>query len=1590
MIQKSIVFIDLEVSPETKKVLDYGAVDFYENHIHTKSSSEFYDFVGKYNFVAGHNIIDHDCKYLNISNDKVLIDTLWLSPLLFPNKPYHRLLKDDKILTDQLNNPLNDALKAMELFIDEVETFGKLESTIKNIWHALLGNSEYFSGFFKYVAFAPEFINLGMSIRKQFENKICSNADISPFLQSQSVELAYALAIISTSDKTSVTPRWVLNRLPQTGNIIKLLRNNSCGNCPYCLENLNPKIQLKRYFGYSDFRKYNGEPLQEMAAKAAIDGKSVLAIFPTGGGKSLTFQLPALVANETEHALTVVISPLQSLMKDQVDNLERRGILGAVTINGLLSPIERADAIERVENGTASMLYISPESLRSKTIERLLLSRQVARFVIDEAHCFSAWGQDFRVDYLYIGDYIRQLEQKKGNSERIPVSCFTATAKQKVVSDIKDYFKSHLNIDLELYATSAARTNLRYEVLYMETEEEKYTALRSLIEAKNCPTIVYVSRTKRTKMLAEKLTLDGYKALPFNGKMESNDKQRNQDAFINDEVQIIVATSAFGMGVDKSNIKLVVHFDISDSLENYVQEAGRAGRDQSLQAECYVLFNDDDLDKHFILNNQTKLSISEIQQIWKAVKDLSKTRTKFCSSALEIARQAGWDDNVNDIETRVRTALQALENAGYIKRGKNSPHIFASAILVKNMDEAGEKIANSKLFLSDKDRMNARRIINSLISSKYIAQAGNDDAESRVDYLSDRLGIMKEDVIHSINVMRHENILADAQDLSAYISVSDNENKSLNVLKKFINLENFMIRQLGDDGVVFNLKELNENAIKNGVATSNIKDIKTILHFWNIKNLIKTEFSQGSDCIIVYPLISVMQLFEYQNKMFDIARFVISDLYMRYNSQQTDKEEYLVLFSVLELLQKYNKQGDLFSKRETVIAEVEEALLYLAKINSMKLEGGFLVLYMGMNIERTKEMRLNYKKDDYKQLDEFYKQKIQQIHIVGEFANMMVKDYNQALKFVNDYFQMDYKKFLGQYFAGNRSNEISRNITPKKFDKLFKSLSERQLEIIKDSASSHIVIAAGPGSGKTHLLVHKLASILMLEDVKHEQLLMLTFSRAAALEFKKRLLALIGNAALFVEIKTFHSYSFDLLGKIGNLDNASNIVEEAARMIREDVVERTKITKTVLVIDEAQDMDISEFSLVEALMEKNDNMRVIAVGDDDQNIYAFRGSNSEYMKSLITKYNATFYELTDNYRSKQNIVRFANQFGRLISNRMKQTPIKSVSAENGVVALCRHKYPNFERAILNDIQNSNPDGSVCILTNTNLEALRIVALLKQNKIKAKLIESNDGFDLTQIMEMRYFLKNIKSVVKSPIISDDIWQDKKQAMTDKYLQAETLPIVLSMLTAFENAFPKKYLSDFEVFVRESKLEDFFMKEAGVITVSTIHKAKGMEFDNVIMYLSKVPCTNDDERHKFYVGITRAKSNLKIHYCDNPALDSLISDFVYFSDDLSQYLPLDKLMAQLTHKDVALDYFRQYKNDILSLVSGTVLQINGDYLYHDGNAIVRFSNRFKETIQKYKTLGYEPYTAKIRFIVAWRHEGESEDIAVVLPNVYFRKA
>ncbi len=392
-------------------------------------------------------------------------------------------------------------------------------------------------------------------------------------------------------------------------------------------------------------------------------------------------------------------------------------------------------------------------------------------------------------------------------------------------------------------------------------------------------------------------------------------------------------------------------------------------------------------------------------------------------------------------------------------------------------------------------------------------------------------------------------------------------------------------------------------------------------------------------------------------------------------------------------------------------------------------------------------------------------------------------------------------------------------------------------------------------------------------------------------------------------------------------------------------------------------------------------------GGDDQNIYEFRGSSSELFCKLITNYGAKRYDLVDNYRSDKQIVAFANSFAAAISRRMKTAPVVSKSDKQGKVILVKHTCSgSFETALVNSLKNNYKSGTCSVLTSTNAEALSILGILMKNGIKSKLIQSNDGFDLTNIAEMRYFLKTIDDHCQTPKISLEIWDNAKIQLQKQYEGSACLNLVLEMIKTFEESYSEKYLTDFQAFLRESSLEDFHRTEKNVVTVSTIHKAKGREFDSVYMYLSNLNAATDEEKRRLYVGFTRAKKFLHIDY-RGLFLDSFKDFATDFIIDGTEHQKPEQLIVALTHKDINLNFFKPLKSEILKLRSGQDLGVSSsDFLYHNGNAILKFSKAFTEKLAEYQKLGYKPISAKIRFVLSWFCEDDGKDYAIILPMVY----
>jgi len=988
---------------------------------------------------------------------------------------------------------------------------------------------------------------------------------------------------------------------------------------------------------------------------------------------------------------------------------------------------------------------------------------------------------------------------------------------------------------------------------------------------------------------------------------------------------------------------------------------------------------------------QTKIDIHQIQEVWKAIKELTRFRETMSNSALEIARKAGWNDQVDDLETRVTTSISALEEAGYLKRIHNSPRIFATSILTKNAEEAIEKINNSARF-NEKQKTQSIRIIKKLIASKSRANPSEEVAESRVDYISDHLGIPQKDVIRCIYIMRDEKILADTKDLSVSMRPGHKEGNAVKILKEFAKLELFLFEAVPDKSKIVHVKELNEEAQEAGLNSTPSRII-TILNFWSIKKWIEKKKKGGSkDHFSIHFLKSKEELKERIDKRHVLSGFYIQYLFEKSCETPADTEEgnrtEIFEFSVHELMEAYEKKGMMFNYKASIY-DVEDSLFFLSRIDALTIEGGFLVVYNRLNIQRKEQNpRRQYKREDYKVLNTHYNHKIQQIHIVGEYAKKMLADYKSALTFVDDYFQLNYSSFLHKYFPGTRRDEIKKSITPAKMEQLFGALSPAQLEIINDRESQYMIVAAGPGSGKTKLLVHKLASIVQLEDIKYEQLIMLTFSRAAATEFKKRLMGLIGNAALYIEIKTFHSFCFDLLGRVGSIERSENVIQEAVQKIKEKEVEPGRIAKVVLVIDEAQDIDANEYELIKALIDENAEMKVIAVGDDDQNIYEFRGSDSKYFRAILGFSNSKKYELIANYRSKANLVGFTNHFARTITQRLKTSEIQPVQIEDGTIELVNYASDNLVIPLVEDILNTDLSGTTCVLTAKNNEATYIAGYMNTRQISAKLIQSNTGFNLLNLKEFRYFLSLLKAANDSPVISNEQLDKAKRELNTEFGKSAQVLLCLKIIREFELIHPKtKYKSDLELFISESKIEDFTEAGADTILVSTMHKSKGKEFDNVYLMLNHFDISTDEKRRLLYVAMTRAKERLVIHY--NGSFESGMNlPGLTITSDYNTYALPNEISIQLSHHDVKLGYFRFVQHRIRHINSGDILTIDKEGCLDKNNEpILKFSSKQLEEMAKLKADRYLPKKAIVSFLVYWFDQENEKESLIVLPEIFF---
>lgn len=948
------------------------------------------------------------------------------------------------------------------------------------------------------------------------------------------------------------------------------------------------------------------------------------------------------------------------------------------------------------------------------------------------------------------------------------------------------------------------------------------------------------------------------------------------------------------------------------------------------------------------------------------------------------------------LETRVKTAISALEESGYVQREENAPRIFATSIVVKNVEQANRRIdARADLFEGPQDIVNAKRVFSSLISR------ARTEEDTRIDSMAEALGTDRNEVSRYLALFKQIGLLSHDKDLTAYYFTVGGRRHSISVFQQASQVEEKMFELLFPNEEIrtktFYLRELNENLIEAGLD-GGLHTIKSVLSYWSVSNSIYKEridrTAEQYHIKLKKPRDTLANEIRQRKKMGEFCLAVFERDYLSKAKTDPDfNDKKLIEFSTLEIQEKVN----LLLGESRAIREYEYLLLYLHRLNAIELKSGLLVFYNPMKIIRRQENnRKQYTLDDFEQLACYYQSKAEQIHIVGEYAKKQLRQQEEALQFVDDYFVLDYDDFLSKYFPGRRT-KIRQPLTEEQFEQIIKGLSTEQLEVVKDNKSQNILVAAGPGSGKTRVLVHKVAHLLLLEDIKPEQFLMLTFSRPAALEFKTRLRKLAGRMAYDVDIFTYHGFAFQLQGRIGDLERSENILEQMAEAInnREVPLERL-LSKSVMVIDEFQDVSQDEYKFMEAIAEMAGNIRIIVVGDDDQNIYEFRGASIKYMREFAERYAAKTYYLTANYRARRNLLAFSNRFlkDQITSARVKKDiELVAHQKENGKIEIVHHQHDQLILPLLEHIKQIELHGTTCVLSHTNEEAVLMATLLNQEGLPARLIVHKEGFALCDLLEIRWFTHKALTAIQdgSGLITEEAWQQTKTNLATTFAQSGNLDLVNRVVNHFEQANPRKFRSKWLSYLRECRIEDYYFPENEIILVSTMHKAKGKESDNVFLLLNHYPLNSEEKKRVLYVAMTRAKENLYIHTNSISFLTDGVENVEYQEDQRGWPSP-GTLVLQCGMKDVWLDYFKMQNvaDNVRGLQSGQELVPHAEdpalFQTSTGSHILKLSRAFSTQLQDYLDRQYQLEQIHAQYIVVWKDKETGKEARVVLPEIW----
>ncbi len=761
-------------------------------------------------------------------------------------------------------------------------------------------------------------------------------------------------------------------------------------------------------------------------------------------------------------------------------------------------------------------------------------------------------------------------------------------------------------------------------------------------------------------------------------------KKEVQRRFIDGELRAIAATNAFGMGIDKSDVRLVVHADIPGSLENYFQEAGRAGRDQAA-ARCILLYTVEDVENQFGMSARSRLTRAEIHGILKALRKLDRKkrlRGEVVATTGEILGEdddAAFERDSATDDTRVRTAVSWLEESELVTREENAVSVFPSSLRVSSVDEAKKRLEGANIF--DAYRRQLLRITETLI------EAASDQGVT-TDELMGVSGLGPEEVRGALYDLERIGIASNDTTLTAFVHAGV-ERHSVKRLEEAEQMETALVAHMREKAPdmekgqawPLHLRIAAQVLREEGVPEPLPERLLRIVH--GIANDGRGE-NGGIGSLSVRKrdpeTVSVRLQREWEaleetaGIRREAARRLLEHLLdcLPQNSRGTDLLAETTLGKLLEAV-----ESDLIlkSRVRNTSKLMDRALLWLHEMEVIRLNKGLAVFRPAMTIHLDQQEKRGFAKTDFEPLDLHYKGQILQIHVMAEFAERGRTAMSEALRLAVDYFTLNEEAFLTRWLP-ERDTEIGRQTTPASWRKIVESLNNPiQRRIVADDREQrNVLVLAGPGSGKTRVLVHRIAYLIRVKREKARSVLALAYNRHAAIDIRRRLEELIGNDARDVTVLTCHALAMRLVGasftgrsERPDDDMFREVLRRSVDVLRGDGLppeeaderrERLLAGFRWILVDEYQDIAADQYDLISALAgrtldDEDGKLTLFAVGDDDQNIYAFNGASVEFIRRFEAEYGPKPIYLTANYRSTAQIVSAANRVIERSRQRMK-------------------------------------------------------------------------------------------------------------------------------------------------------------------------------------------------------------------------------------------------------------------------------------------------------------------------------------------------